>query len=196
MMLQEFYEGFLGANAKSMLATECDIQELFYAGEKPLHMWWHWFEVRMTNAFAQVHRDEIKLRMLNSKVKADFLVAMKTNIEMQMNMQPMVMTYSSALANYRNTVSQRHPTSTNTNPGHTCQCIESAGRCGGKGKGGRSQVGQDIRNGKSGRRGRNNPKGGRHNNEWQVTGLDGKTIRIHPAYRFESRTSGLTYLMM
>ena len=59
-------------------------------------MWWDRFEVRMTNAFAvvdkdagqQVHRDKMKLRMLNSKVKADFLVAMKTNIEMQMNMQP------------------------------------------------------------------------------------------------------------
>ena len=78
-------------------------------------MWWDLFEVRITNLFAliykdavrRVHNDEMKLRMLNNKIKYDFLLAMKTNIEMQMNMVPMNMTYSAALANYRNTVNHK-----------------------------------------------------------------------------------------
>ena len=65
-------------------------------------MLWEKVEVKLTNAFAvidknvgrQVHTDVIKLRMLNSKVIANFLIATKTNIEMQMNMQPMFMTYT------------------------------------------------------------------------------------------------------
>ena len=79
-------------------------------------MWWDKFEVKSTYAFVvidkntghQVHTDVMKLRMLNSKVRADFIVAMKTNIDMKMSMQPMVMTYTSALSNYRNTVNQKY----------------------------------------------------------------------------------------
>ena len=70
-------------------------------------MWWDKFEVKLTNDFAvidknigrQVHTDMMKLRMINSKIRSEFLVTMKTNIDMQMNMQPMVMTYKSALSN-------------------------------------------------------------------------------------------------
>ena len=45
--------------------------------------------------------------MINNKLEADFLFTMKTNIDMQMNMVPMNMTYSAALANYRNTVNHK-----------------------------------------------------------------------------------------
>ena len=112
MALKEFYEG-VGANAKATLKAENDLQDFFYAGEKKPHRWWDEFEVRLTNAFAlvldkdagqQVHTDEMKLHMLNKKVKADFLSSMKTNIEMQMNMIPMTMSFVSAMSNYRNTV--------------------------------------------------------------------------------------------
>ena len=48
----------------------------------------------------------MKLLMLNNKVKSYFFVAMKTNKEMQMNMVPINMTYSLALANDRNAVNQ------------------------------------------------------------------------------------------
>ena len=74
-------------------------------------MVWVKFTVKLTNAFSvidkntgcQVHSDVIKLRMLNSKVRADFLVEMNTSIEIQINTQPMVMRYTYALSNYRNT---------------------------------------------------------------------------------------------
>ena len=72
----------------------------------------------------------MKLRMLNSKVKADFLVAMKKNIEMQMNMQPMVMTCTYGLSNYYNTFNQRHPNNNNTNK--TCRIIQALAGCEGK----------------------------------------------------------------
>ena len=97
--LRDFYEG-VGANARSTLSAEADLQEMFYAGEKPPHMWWDEFEIRLTNAFAvvdkeagrQVHTDEMKLRLLNRKVRADFLSTIKTHIEMQMTMVLMVVT--------------------------------------------------------------------------------------------------------
>ena len=47
--LQEFYEG-VGANAKAVLTSKKDIQEIFYGGENPPHMWWEKFEVKLTNA--------------------------------------------------------------------------------------------------------------------------------------------------
>ena len=114
--LRDFYEG-VGANARATLSAESDLQDMFYAGEKPPHMWWDEFEIRLTNAFAvvdkeagrQVHTDEMKLRLLNRKIRADFLSTIKTHIEMQMTMVPMVVTYASALTNYRNVVHQRFP---------------------------------------------------------------------------------------
>ena len=114
--LRGFYEG-VGANARATLSAEADLQDMFYAGAKPPHIWWDEFEIRLTNAFAvvdkeagrQVHMDEMKFRLLNRKVRADFLSTIKTHIEIQMTMVPMVVTYASALANYCNVVNQRFP---------------------------------------------------------------------------------------
>ena len=114
--LRDFYEG-VGATTRATLSAEADLQEMFYTGKKPPHMWWDEFEIMLTNAFAvvdkeagrQVNMDEMKLHLLNRKVRADFLSTIKTHIEMQMTMVPMVVTYTSALANYRNVVHQRFP---------------------------------------------------------------------------------------
>ena len=51
-------------------------------------MWLNKFEFMLTNAFAvidknverQFHTDVMKLRILNLKIRSDFLVAMKTDI--------------------------------------------------------------------------------------------------------------------
>ena len=51
-------------------------------------MWWYRFEVSTTNEFSLidkdaergVHTNELKLRMLNKKIKSDFVVAMKMDI--------------------------------------------------------------------------------------------------------------------
>ena len=102
-------------NRKAVLEAERDIQNMFYSGEKRPTMWWDYFEARLTNALAildndaghQLYMDVMKLRMLNSKVKADFLMTVKRNMVLQMNVTPMIMTYKATLSNYRNVVNQR-----------------------------------------------------------------------------------------
>ena len=90
---------------------------MFNLGEKKPHMWWDEFEARLINAFAtidkeagrQVHINDMKLRMLNIKIRADFLVTMKTQVQMRMDEVPMTMTFESALSNYRNMVNEKFP---------------------------------------------------------------------------------------
>ena len=60
---------------------------LFYAREKPLHMWWAEFEKRLTralNAYVRrkgriVHSDAMKIQTLLDKIKSDFLTPTKAN---------------------------------------------------------------------------------------------------------------------
>ena len=74
-------------------------------------MWWDKFEVKLTNnlsgidktAGRQFNTDMIKMRMFNSKVRSEFLVGMKTKIDIQMNMELLVITYTSDVFNYCNT---------------------------------------------------------------------------------------------
>ena len=54
--LQKFYKG-VGANVKDVLTSKNDIQEIFYGGEKPLHMWWGKFEGNLTNDFAVIDKN-------------------------------------------------------------------------------------------------------------------------------------------
>ena len=105
---------------------------------------------------------------------------MKTNIEIQMNMQPMVMTYTYSLSNYHNTVNQRHPNA--NNPDKNRRRIQTLAGRGGKGRGG------VIGSGRVGREGRGRGYGNfnaRCNDEWQFTVINGKMIKVHPSYRFE-----------
>ena len=116
--LKNHYEG-VGANATAIVSAEDDITNLFYSGEKKPHMWWEEFETKLTVAFAtidkdqgrQVYSDIAKLRMLNKKVKADFLEQVKTTIEIELAKVPIAMTYEIALASYRNAVNRKHPPS-------------------------------------------------------------------------------------
>ena len=106
LALKQFYEG-VGANSKAILAAEKDLVELFYAGEKKPHMWWDEFESRLINAFAiidkdanrVVYTDNMKLRTLNNKIRADFLTHMRTIIQMEMIKVPMTMNFAVAMTN-------------------------------------------------------------------------------------------------
>ena len=94
---------------------------------------------------------------------------------MQMSMVPMNMTYAGALANYRNVVNQRFPQESITK--ETNGRIQSTGTCGRGGSGrGRGPQGQTSGRGGSGRR----------NDDWDVTGIDSRTIHVHPAYQFDN----------
>ena len=153
-------------------------------------MWWDEFEVCLTNAFAivdkdagrQVHTDEMKLCLLNKKIRADFLSTMKRHIEMQMLMVPMIMTYAGALTNYRNVVNQRFPQGSIAKK--TNRRIQSTGT---RGRGGRSrgQGSQGWTGGRGGHGGCGNNRG-RRNDDWDVTGIDCRTIHVHPAYQFDN----------
>ena len=174
------------------MSAESDLQDIFYAGEKPPHMWWDEFEIRLTNAFAivdkdagrQVHTNVMKLRLLNKKIHANFLTTIKAPIEMQMAMIPVTVTYESALVNYRNVINQRFPqgsvakkTNKRLQPSYT----KGSGR-GRQGRRGNYGCNSN-RGGSGGGRGRGNS---RRNDNWEVIGIDGRTIRVHPAYQFDN----------
>eukprot|EP00978_Attheya_sp_CCMP212_P037579 scaffold178764_cov38-Attheya_sp.AAC.1 len=115
--LRDHYEG-IGVHAVDITKADNDLQTLFYAGEKPPHMWWEEFEKRLTRAFTStyvkkegrvVHSEDMKLRTLVSKIKANFLRPTKASIETELTAIPMVMTYSRALLLFRNEVSNVHP---------------------------------------------------------------------------------------
>ena len=128
-----------------------------------------------------VHTDEMKLCLLNRKIKADFLSTMKTNIEMEMNMTPMPVTFANALLNYRNTgVNSRFPDNPNVNNRRSSCRIQQASRGGhGHGRGGRSGG-----RGRGGRGRGNNGQQKRWHDEWEITGLNNSRMMVHPAYRF------------
>ena len=56
-----------------------------------------------------VHSDEMKMHILLKKVKVDFLVSIKSSVNIELSKVPMTFTYTQALTAYRNTVNQRHP---------------------------------------------------------------------------------------
>ena len=188
--LVEHYEG-VGIHAIDIREADEVIRSLFYAGEKPPHMWWAEFEKRLTRAFNAyvkreqrvVHSDAMKIRTLLDKIKADFLTPTKAQMEIELSRIPMTMTYDQSLALFRNMVNQKHPpqmgaaqnrvrrnvneVSTGRGRGH------SSGR-GGHGRGGR---------GGRGRGGRGQPRQTRTDSR-MITLTDGSQIEYHASFSF------------
>ena len=98
-----------------------------------------------------------------------------------MSVIPMTMTHSSAGVNYRNTVNQRFTNETSAKKNN--RKIQRTHSCGGRGgRGGRGNQGRGGRGG-CGYRGRGTI---RRNDYWEVTGLNGRTIRAHLSYWFKN----------
>ena len=128
----------------------------------------------------QVHTDKSKLHLLNKKLRADFLATMKMTIDIQMSATPMTMAYSFALENYRNAVNQRFPNESTVKRNNIrIQTTYSHG-----GRGGRGGRGHQGRYGRGGHGGRGGGKV-RKKYYWEVTELNGRTIKVHPYYMFE-----------
>ena len=78
-------------------------------------MWWRHFEHELTTAFTtfdlkearQVHSNEMKLRILNKEVAADFLQSAKAAIKAELTRVPMAMTYELALAVFKDEVNRK-----------------------------------------------------------------------------------------
>ena len=195
--LVEHYEG-VGIHAIDIREADEVIRSLFYAGEKPPHMWWAEFEKRLTRAFNAyvkregriVHSNEMKIRTLLDKIKADFLTPTKAQMEIELSRTPMTMTYEQALTLFRNMVNQKHPPQMGAAQHRVRRNVNEVST--GAGRGGRGQTGSVIhgghgRGGRGGRRGR----GGRGQNLRQsrtdsrmITLTDGSQIEYHPSFSF------------
>ena len=192
MALKDYYEG-VSANSRLLQTAEKDIQELFYLGEKYPSMWWDEFETRLTNAFAIIDKDagrrvytnDAKLRMLNNKIRADFLLTMKTSIDMEMNKVPMTMTFEAAMRNYRNTVQAKFPDDPKAHKKRKIQATTAQQKTG-KGKGGDSNKKQNSGGKNSGKQSSSTNRTNSHKDSWTVIGNDGKKIDVHPSFQWNS----------
>jgi hypothetical protein len=75
----EHYEG-VGKHAIDIREADEVVMNLFYAGEKPPHLWWTEFEKRLTRAFNAyvkregriAHSDSMKIRTWIDKIRQTF----------------------------------------------------------------------------------------------------------------------------
>lgn len=190
--LQEHYEG-TGVNAINIIKAEDVLKNLFYAGEKKPAMWWDEFEKRLTHAFTIIHKkekrsvysNEMKLRVLITKINADFLQNVKAAMSIELTRTPLMMTYEQALMTFRNEVNRKHPPEISNSRSRRINEVSSRGPRGmgrGRGRGNPRNGGRGGR-GPSGRgRGRGTSRG--HPNARIVTGTNGRPIEIHPSYNF------------
>ena len=201
--LKDHYEG-VGVHAVNVVKADKVLNDLFYSGEKPPHMWWDEFERQLTDAFntydrlerRAVHSDAMKLRILNRKILADFLQTTKASINLELARVPITMTYENALSAFRNQVNQKFPPEMSS-ARRTRHINETSTRSGGRGgrsgrgfnrggrgrgrHGGRSRGGRGYGRSKGqGNRGyRRNRSDAR-----MVRCSDGTEIEVHPAYDF------------
>lgn len=114
--LRDHYEG-VGVHAKDITKAINIIDNLYYSGEKKPHMWWDEFEKELEWAFniynlregRTIHSNDMKLRILLKKVKADFLSATRASLNIELSKTPMDLKYEDALASFRNAVNLVHP---------------------------------------------------------------------------------------
>jgi hypothetical protein len=185
-------EHFEGVVIHAIDIREADevIRSLFFAGEKAPHMWWAEFEKRLTRAFNArvkrggriVHSDSMKIRILVDKIKADFLIPTKAQLEIKLSQTPMTITYDQAL--FCNMVNQKHPPQMRATQNRVRSNVNEAttrqsGRVnrGGFGRGGRGgRLG--------GRGGRGTPRQTRTADSRTITLTDGTQIEYHASFNF------------
>lgn len=116
--LEDIYKG-TGINAKDIRKADRTIKEMHYTGEKKPYIWWDEFEKQLRWAFSAydkregrvVYSEEMKLRVLNDKIKADFLTATKISLKVEMNKMSMTLTFDMALKSYRDVSNEANPAS-------------------------------------------------------------------------------------
>ena len=188
--LVEHYEG-VGIHAIDIREADEVIKNLFYAGEKPPHMWWSAFEKRLTRAFNEyvkregrvVHSDSMKIRMLIDKIKADFLTPTRAQLEIELSRTPMTVTYEQSLALFRNMVNQKHPPQMGAARHRVRRNINETNT----GRGGRNQGRGGY--GRGGRGGRGTGRGGRgvqrtRSDSRMITLTNGSQIEYHASFSF------------
>ena len=203
--LKSHFEG-VGINALEITKAEQIINNLFYSGEKKPHMWWSEFEKELSRAFAicqrvenrVVHSNSMKLRILISKIQADFLEQTKAALNIEMSKLPMTLTYEDALSAFRNAVNMKHPPSLSSTNNNRVRRINEVTQGRGNPGGGRMGRGRGRFSGRGGRsHGRGRGRGGqgtnynntkpyfinghsKSNDTWMATTKEGKCIECHP----------------
>lgn len=189
MVLKDHYEG-IGVYAIDITKADNILEGLFYAGEKQPHMWWDEFERQLTYAFTsydkregrQVHSNEMKLRILVSKIKADFLAATKAALNIELARHPLIMTYELALVTIRNAVRAKYPATMDSHQ-VTRRNVREVYRKDPKGRGHGGHGRGGGRGGGRGRGGRGEPHRTRNDSEI-ITLKDGRRIEYHPSFKF------------
>ena len=187
--LIEHYEG-VGIHAIDIREADEVLKTLFYAGEKPPHMWWSEFEKRLTRAFNAyvkrerrvVHSDEMKIRMLLDKIKADFLTPTKAQLEIELSRVPLTITYDQSLALFRNMVNQKHPPQVGAATNRTRRNVNevTSGRAS-RGRGGGGRGGRGGRHGRGGGRGTGRQT---RSDSRMITLTDGTQVEYHASFNF------------
>ena len=121
-----------------------------------------------------VHSNEMKLRILLKKIKADFLGATKASLNIELSRIPLTLTYEVAVASFRNAVNQTHPPEMKAAGGRSRRNIRqtTAGRGNGSGRG------------RGGRGGRGNEVKRTRTDSSIITLTNGQKIEYHPSFRF------------
>ena len=186
--LKEHYKG-IGIHAFDIIEAESTLTNLFYSGEKYPHMYWEKFEKQLTNAFTTyakvegyvVHSTAMKLRILLSKVKADFLVHVKSGINIELTKVPLTMTYEQALATFCNEVNLKHPPQMSaTTTSRERRYVRKISTGQGRGwRDGRGRSGQGH-----GGRGCGNWVTKTRTDSSIITLTDGQKIEYHPSFMF------------
>ncbi len=198
--LKAHYEG-QGIYANEISQADRDLDNLVYQGEKKPHMWWALFERRLNQAFhtyvkregRQVHSDEMKLRILLKKVRAEWLSSIKTSIDIELNRRIVNYTYDEALLAFRTEVNRKFPPGASASRiKRTIQELEGRSHHGSRndhgGRGyrggrGRGRFGGRGR-GRYGGRGRGRGRGSHSGRGRWITLTDGQQIEYHPAKHY------------
>ena len=114
--LVEHFEGS-GIHSVDIVREDKILKTLDYLGEKRPQMWWTQFEIELNFAFTAyqkkenrvVHLEDMKLRILLGKIKADFLSNAKASINVALAAVPMTMTYTQAITTFRQMVHSKYP---------------------------------------------------------------------------------------
>ena len=138
-----------GIYANDIYQADTDLKNLFYSGEKKLHMWWIEFERRLNLAFQTyvkrerrvVHSDEIKLCTLLEKVKREWLSPIKAMIAFRLTNSPVSINYDQTLRAFKSEVNKKFTPFLSTTTTPTRRRIQEVSG----GSGGRTKFGQDRR---------------------------------------------------
>ena len=203
LALKEHYEG-VGVNALEITKAEHTINNLYYVGEKPPHMWWSEFEKELSRAFAiyqrvenrEVHSNSMKLRILMSKIRADFLQTAKAALNIELSRVPMNLTYEDALATFRNAVNLKHPPRGDVINQRVRRVNEVSG---GHGRGGQGRFGRGNKgyhrggaraygrgqfNSRGSGRGGQGPRKKTRPDSWWAVCDSGRVVECHPRFSY------------